>query len=181
MEPVLETERLRLRQFAQDLSDLEALNAIQSDAEHMRYYPHPFSLDESRGWIERRLAEYEEHGYSLWAVEDGSTDEFLGCVGPVHQLVDEVDELELGWSITPRRARQGIATEAARACRDWCFRELDVDHLIALVRPENEASRRVSEKVGMSVWKGTVYGSAGWIHLVYRVDRDQPRSEPETA
>jgi RimJ/RimL family protein N-acetyltransferase len=93
MEPVLETKRLRLRQFAQDLSDLGALNAIQSDADHMRYYPHPYSLDESRGWIERRLADYEEHGYSLWAVEDRVTSEFLGNVGPVHQSVDGVDEL----------------------------------------------------------------------------------------
>ena len=173
MEPIL-TERLRLRQFAPDLSDLEALHAIQSDAEHMRYYPHPYSLDESRGWIERRLADYEEHGHSLWAVEDRVTSEFLGNVGPVHQSVDGVDELELGWSITPHRARQGIATEAARACRDWCFVQLDADHVIALVRPENEASRGVAENVGMSVWKETVFGSMGWAHLVYRVDRPAP-------
>jgi RimJ/RimL family protein N-acetyltransferase len=176
VDPILETERLRLRRFAADLSDLDELNAIQSDAEHMRYYPHPFSLDETRGWIQRRLADYEERGYSLWVVEDRATGEFLGNVGPVHQLVDGVDELELGWSVTPRRARQGIATEAARACRDWCFAELNAHHLIALVRPENEGSRGVAEKVGMSVWKETLFGSMGWTHLVYRVDGDASRS-----
>jgi ribosomal-protein-alanine N-acetyltransferase len=176
VQPILETDRLRLRPFAADLSDLDALSAIQSDAEHMRYYPHPFSLGESRAWIERRLADYEDRGYSLWAVEDRATGEFLGNVGPVHQLVDGLDELELGWIITPRRARQGIATEAARACRDWCFAELRSDHLIALVRPENEPSRGVAKKLGMTVWKEAVHGSMGWTHLVYRVDRDQPEA-----
>ena len=43
----LETERLLLRSFHADLSDVDELHAIQSDPEHMRYYPHPFSRDET--------------------------------------------------------------------------------------------------------------------------------------
>ena len=66
-EEALETERLRLRPFAADLSDLEALHEIQSDAHHMRFYPHPFSREESRAWIERSLDRQERYGYSLWA------------------------------------------------------------------------------------------------------------------
>src|SRR5437867_1038117 len=134
---ILETPRLRLRQFADDLSDLDALYEIQSDVEHMRYYPHPFSLDETRSWIEKRLDEYAERGFSLWVVEDRVSGEFLGNVGPTIQRVDGIDEIELGWSITPPRARQGIATEAAAACRDHCFETLGMEHLISLVRPEN--------------------------------------------
>ena len=169
VDPPLETPRLRLRQLR--LEDLEALHAIQSDPEHMRFYPHPFSLEETRAWIERRLSEYAERGYSLWAVTDRATGEFLGNVGPVHQVVDGVRELELGWSITPRRARQGIASEAALASRDWCFSELGTDHLISLIRPAHEASRGVAERVGMRIWKATIHGSQRWRHLVYRVDR----------
>lgn len=112
---ILETPRLGLREFARDLSDVAALNAIQSDPGHMRFYPHPFSLDETREWIERQLARYDELGFGLWVVEDRATGEFLGNVGPTMQDVDGVEEVELGWSITPARARQGIATEAARS------------------------------------------------------------------
>jgi RimJ/RimL family protein N-acetyltransferase len=169
---VIETPRLRLREFAHDLSDADALHEIQSDADHMRYYPHPFSSDETRAWIERRIEQYEEDGYSLWAVEDRATGTFLGNVGPVKQMVDGVEEVELGWSITPRRARQGIATEAAAACRDHCFATLGLDHLISLIRPENAGSCGVAERIGMTVWKETVHGSMGWLHLVYRVDHD---------
>ena len=93
-EPFL-TPRLRLRRFADDLSDLDALHAIQSDPEHMRFCPHPFRRDESRAWIERAFEREARDGFSLWAVEDRVTGEFLGNCGPVAQLVDGVDEVEL--------------------------------------------------------------------------------------
>ncbi|MEP7059258.1 MAG: GNAT family N-acetyltransferase [Actinomycetota bacterium] len=172
MDPlVLQTQRLRLRPLARDLSDLEPLNAIQADPDHMRYYPHPFSMQDSRAWIQRWLEHEDRYGYALLAVEDREGGEFLGNVGFIHQVVDGIDELELGWSITPARARQGIATEAAAACRDWAFGRLDVDHLISLVRPENEPSAGVARNLGMRVWKETVFGSLGWIHQVFRIDR----------
>lgn len=165
----LETPRLRLRPLTFD--DVDALHAIQSDPEHMRYYPHPFAVEETREWIGKNIVRYEERGYGLWAIEDRTTGEFLGNCGPVHQLVDGADELELGWSVGPRHARQGIATEAACACRDWCFAELGAPYVIALVRPENAPSRGVAEKTGMTVWKETLFGSMSWPHVVYRVHR----------
>jgi ribosomal-protein-alanine N-acetyltransferase len=172
----LETARLRLRPFAADLSDLDALHEIQSDPEHMRFYPHPFSRDETRAWIERSLERQERYGFSLWAIEDRETGEFLGNCGPVHQVVDGLDEIELGWSVTPRRAGQGIATEAASVWRDRCLGPLGMGHVISLVRPENVPSRRVAEKIGMTVWKETLHGSMSWPHLVYRIHAEDPRS-----
>jgi [ribosomal protein S5]-alanine N-acetyltransferase len=166
---ILRTERLTLRPLT--VEDRAALFAIQSDPYHMRYYPHPFARHETTAWIDVFVEHHERYGHSLWAVEDATTGEFLGNVGPIHQRVDDLDEIELGWSITPARSRQGIASEAAAACRDWCWANLGVDHLISLVRPENEPSRGVAERIGMTVWKETLHGSQGWLHLVYRVDR----------
>ena len=94
----IETQRLRLRPL--EMADAEALNVIQADPHHMRFYPHPFSMQESREWIERMHERAERDGFALLAVEDRETGEFLG----------NVDEVELGWSITPTRARRGIAT-----------------------------------------------------------------------
>ena len=148
-----------------------ALHTIQSDPVHMRFYPHPFTREETDAWIERATAQVRTDGHSLWAVCDRRTGAFLGNVGPARRTVDGVDEVELGWSITPERAREGIASEAAAACRDWCWDHLDTPHLISLVLPANEPSRGVAERIGMTVWKETAYGSLGWRHLVYRVDR----------
>jgi [ribosomal protein S5]-alanine N-acetyltransferase len=166
----LETPRLRLRPLV--TADADALNAIQSDPHHMRFYPHPFSPEESREWIERMHERTERDGFALLAVEDRETGEFLGNVGPMVQHVDGVDEVELGWSITPTRARQGIATEAALACRDWVFATLPVDHVISLILPDNTPSLGVAENLGMTVWKQVLWGSLKpQTHLVYRLDR----------
>lgn len=172
-EPIL-TPRLRLRPFADDLSDLDALHEIQSDPEHMRFYPHPFSRQESRAWIERSLEREARDGFGLWAIEDRETGAFLGNCGPMMQVVDGVEEVELGWSVTPTRSGHGIATEAAVAWRDRCLGPLGLHHVISLIRPENVASRRVAEKIGMSVWKETTHGGHGWLHLVYRCGRGDP-------
>jgi [ribosomal protein S5]-alanine N-acetyltransferase len=176
----IDTPRLRLRPFATDLSDLDALHEIQSDPEHMRFYPHPFSREESQAWIERFLERQKRYGFSLWAIEDRETREFLGNCGPMPQIVDGIEEIELGWSVTPKRTGQGIATEAAIAWRDRCLGPLGMGHVISLIRPENIPSRRVAEKIGMTVWKETLHGSMAWPHLVYRVgESDLTPADPE--
>lgn len=168
--PMIMTARLRLRPLL--LTDAPALNRIQSDPHHMRFYPHPFSLDESRSWIERMHERTGRDGFALFAVEDRSTGEFLGNVGPMVQRVDGVDEIELGWSITPTRARQRIATEAAIAARDWVFATQAADHVISLILPDNAPSRGVAEHLGMRVWKETLWGrEEPRTHLVYRSER----------
>jgi len=170
--PTLETQRLLLRPLVAE--DAETLNRIQSDADHMRFYPSPFSFEETREWIARAQERYERDGFGLLAVEDRTTGEFLGNVGPVVQVVDGVDEIELGWSITPARSRQGIATEAAFACRDWVFDVVGADHVISLILPANEPSRGVARNIGMTIWKQTIFGSVRWLHDVWRIDADAP-------
>lgn len=118
--PTLETARLRLRPLV--ATDAVALNRIQSDAAHMRFYPHPFSLEESRQWIERMLERYARDGIAVLAVEDRASGELLGNVGPLVQRVDGVDEVELGWSITPDRARQGSPPKRLRRAGSGCSR-----------------------------------------------------------
>ncbi|MGZ5214270.1 MAG: GNAT family N-acetyltransferase, partial [Actinomycetota bacterium] len=158
------------------------LNAIQSDPHHMRFYPHPFSMQESREWIEKMHERSERDGFALLAVEDRATGEFLGNVGPHLQHVDDVDEVELGWSITPARARQGIATEAAAACRDWVFATLPIDHVISLILPANTPSRGVAENLGMTVWKDVMWGrERPLLHHVYRLDRPGGAGEPRSS
>jgi len=68
--PVLETARLRLRPLR--AGDAEALNAIQSDPVHMRFYPHPSTMEGSSDWIRRIQVRYDEIGYDLLAVLDPS-------------------------------------------------------------------------------------------------------------
>ena len=165
----IETERLRLRPFHDDASDLDALLAVLGDARSMRYYPAPFDRAGVRGWIERQLEGYERDGFGLLGIEDRATGEVIGDCGPMVQEVDGESFVELGWHVLRARQGQGVATEAGAACRDAAFASLDTPLLISLIRPENVPSRRVAEKLGFEIWRGTI--RAGWGHLIYRLDR----------
>lgn len=168
---VLETERLRLRAYRRE--DAEALAPMFADAEHMRYYPAPFSPEETQAWVDRQLERYRADGFGLLIVEDRYTGEVVGTCGPAVQLVDGGREVEIGWHVRPGWKGRGIAPEAAAAVRDWAFANLDVDHLISLVRPENRPSARVADRIGMHVDREVEF--KGLPHLVYRIDRVIPR------
>jgi RimJ/RimL family protein N-acetyltransferase len=79
MTAILETRRLRLREFR--LDDLDELAAIVADEEQMRFYPGPRTRDEACAWIGRNLSLYEEHGFGFWLIESRPTSEFLGYCG----------------------------------------------------------------------------------------------------
>jgi ribosomal-protein-alanine N-acetyltransferase len=163
-----ETERLRLRPFAADLSDTDAFERVVGDPVSMRWYPAPFDRLATQRWIEGQLERYEADGTGLLVIEDRASGELLGDCGAMFQDVDGERWLELGWHVLRARQREGIATEAGIACRDRAFAQLDPPFLISLIRPENVASRRVAEKLGFDIWRGTI--RARWGHLVYRLD-----------
>jgi RimJ/RimL family protein N-acetyltransferase len=55
----------------------------------------------------------------------------------------------VGYHVTPAWQGQGVATEAAAACRDFVIEHLEARELIAIIHPDNRASQRVAEKIGM--------------------------------
>jgi RimJ/RimL family protein N-acetyltransferase len=163
--PVLETDRLRLRPFAADLSDLDAMVPVLGDPYSMRFYPHPFDRAGVRAWIERQLDRYRVDGFGLCAIEELETGEVLGDCGPTIQHVDEAAFVELGWHVRPDRQGEGIATEAGTAWRDHCHGVAGIARLISLIRPENLASGRVAHKLGFRPWRETVRD--GMAHVVW--------------
>lgn len=167
--PVLHTQRLTLREF--EPGDLDALAAILSDPETMRYYPAPFDRAAVADWIARNRTRYANDGYGLWAMILNSTAELIGDCGLVRQSVDGVDEIEIGYHVRRDLWGRGYASEAARACRDYGFARLGADRLISLIRPENLASRRVAVKNDMTIWKEIT--RANLLHYVYAIRRDQ--------
>lgn len=164
---ILETGRLRLRVLTPD--DFAALFEFLGDAETMKYYPQPFDAASVRSGIERNIRRFEAYGGGLWAVVHKETDQVIGDCGLIYQRVDEVWELEIGYRFNRRFHHQGLATEAARACRDYGFRHYTVSRLISLIRPENLPSRRVAERNGLQISKETTH--AGLRHYVYAINR----------
>lgn len=171
---VLETDRLRLRPYRED--DLDALATMFADPVHMRWYPATFSRADTQAWVDRQLERYRNDGFGLWIAEERDGAGFVGTVGPVRQEVEGRSEVEIGWHVRPGLKGRGYAVEGATAARSWAFERLEVNHVIALIRPQNEPSRRVAEKLGMHVDREVDF--KGLLHLVYRSDRAEATIEP---
>jgi ribosomal-protein-alanine N-acetyltransferase len=169
---ILQTARLLLRELTPQ--DADALALVLSDPETMRYYPAPYDRAGVERWIERNRQRYQEDGVGLWAMEltkthDSDSQRMIGDCGIVVQQVEGERLYEIGYHLRRDFWGQGLATEAAIACRDWAFAHLKTDRLISLVRPENLPSRRVAASVGMTVWKEINWRSLP--HCVYSTER----------
>jgi ribosomal-protein-alanine N-acetyltransferase len=169
---ILQSPRLLLREFT--LKDADALAQVLSDPETMRYYPAPYDRAGVEQWIARNQQRYGDDGVGLWAMElKGSRESELhkavGDCGVVLQEVEGERLYEIGYHLRRDLWGQGLATEAAIACRDWAFANLNATRLISLIRLENLPSCRVAERAGMTVWKELEW--RGLRHLVYSIER----------
>jgi RimJ/RimL family protein N-acetyltransferase len=172
---VLQTARLLLREFTPQ--DADALALVLSDPKTMRYYPVPYDRTGVEQWIERNRQRYRDDGVGLWAMEltktpDSEFHKIIGDCGIILQEVEGERLYEIGYHLRRDFWGQGLATEAAIACRDWAFAHLKADRLISLIRPENLASCRVAERTGMTVWKEVNW--RGLVHYVYSIERGKP-------
>ena len=144
----IETERLTIRPLVE--TDAEALHEVWSDPEAMRYIPSepPHTLEESLSRLRRHIERHERSGLSLWAVDERETGEVLGSCGlfPVEGTGPEV---EVAYHFARRHWGKGYATEAAAACVEAGLRDAGLPRVLAFAYPENVASIRVMEKIGM--------------------------------
>jgi ribosomal-protein-alanine N-acetyltransferase len=164
---ILQTPRLLLRELTPE--DAAALALVLSDPETMRYYPAPMDRPAVEQWIERNRQRYLDDGVGLWAMELMKTGEMIGDCGVILQQVEGERLYEIGYHLRRDLWGQGLATEAAIACRDWAFAHMKMDRLISLIRPENLPSSRVAERNGMTVWKEVNW--RGLLHYVYSIEK----------
>ena len=142
---MLETERLILRPLKE--SDTDAVYAMRSDKDVMRYIREPQNRAENESWIRLISSRWETEKIGFCGVFEKKTGNFLGWCG-IWRL-QETDELEIGYAIAKRFWNRGYATEAARSFLQYAFETLKSDKITAVAEPENAASCRVMEKLGM--------------------------------
>ncbi len=148
MESIIETDRLFLRQLT--LEDTFNLSLVLSDQESMRYYPHAFSNEEVKKWIERNIERYKNDGFGLWAVIRKADNQFLGDCGITLQNIDGDILPEIGFHIIKTFCNMGYATEAAEACRKYAMDVLGYKSIYSYSEIGNKASQRVSSKIGLN-------------------------------
>jgi ribosomal-protein-alanine N-acetyltransferase len=145
---LLSTDRLVFRPFAP--GDLPLLADLHGDPDVMRH----LSVD-GRAWsgdvlaakLERFIEEQARHGFSKWKVHRRDDDRFVGRAG----FSPFEGDVELGFILKRELWGAGYATECARGLLAWMDRNCpQIGRVVAFAHPENLASCRVLEKVGMT-------------------------------
>ncbi len=143
---ILESDRLILRTWA--LEDADAAFKIWGNAEVMQFIGKPFeSVEVAQRALGNAIAAQEKNGFCLWAAVEKSSAEVIGCCG--FHLYEDGSALELAYHFIPSSWRHGYATEAAAACVKYGFGRLNRLRIVAFAHPDNAASNRVLEKIGM--------------------------------
>jgi RimJ/RimL family protein N-acetyltransferase len=145
---VLTTPRLLLRTFR--LDDLPAYAAINADPEVMRYIGGPMTKHDSDEIAEWAQQCYDDEGIGLLAIERREDGRFLGMTGVSHEDWYP-DDIQLGWRLAREHWGHGYATEAASAWLGHALGHLGYRRVLAVADVPNLRSRRVMERLGMSI------------------------------
>ena len=140
----LETQRLHLRPLTFD--DVPALTEGLFTDPQVTWDGQVYGEADAHALVEAKRRHLEEHGFGMLGVEDRASGELLGYAGVQH--LEGGDELELGYYLRRSAWGRGLGTELARLLTDAAFRELGTDTIVAVVRPQNAASKHVLEKTG---------------------------------
>ncbi|WP_309241979.1 GNAT family N-acetyltransferase [Brevibacillus daliensis] len=151
---MFETDRLKLRQM--DENDEDNLMRIFSDPIAMQYYPSTKTKEQAQSWIKWNLKNYENNDVGLWICELKENGAYVGQCGIVPQIVNEQQEMEVGYLFVREFWGRGLATEAARASRDFGFTKLGLPRLISMIYKPNLPSIKVAERIGMTFEKETL-------------------------
>lgn len=139
--PIL-TARLRLRPL--ELDDWPAVHAFASDPTTMAFMPEGV-MDDAQ--TRQFIAEHCSDESRYYAAELLAEDRLIGYL-PFHPWYS-ARIYEIGWVLHPDYQGKGYATEAAAALLAHGFTTLGLHRVIATCQPQNPASWRIMEKLGM--------------------------------
>ena len=145
----LETERLVLRDWREE--DSVVFSRMNRDPKVMEYFLKPLTDTESRDFYERIRREIDTFGWGLFAAEVKISGKFIGYIG-LHHTNFETDFcpcIEIGWRLCENSWGRGYATEGARACLDYAFRQLQLPEIYSFTSLPNRRSERVMQKIGL--------------------------------
>ncbi len=110
-----------------------------------------------QNWFTKVFTRYENNLGGLNALISKEDSELVGMCGLLIQTVDEIQELEIGYSILPAYWKKGYATEAAKKCKVYAFDRKLAESIISIIHIDNIPSQKVALNNGMYLDKTTTY------------------------
>ncbi|MDG5472140.1 GNAT family N-acetyltransferase [Jeotgalibacillus sp. ET6] len=154
----IKTKRLEIRDF--NTEDWREVYLYTSNKDVMTYMPEGvLSKEAVKEFVDKNSGEDAEK----FPIILRENDQLIGHLVFHPYFGDHT--YEIGWVMNPAYQKNGYASEAARAVLEYGFGELKLHRIIATCQPENEASFRVMEKIGMrkeGFFKKCIPHENGW-------------------
>jgi len=170
-EQPLTTDRLLLRRWKTE--DLDPYAELCADPEVMRWIGSGVTRtrDECAEAIEKFEIFWEQNGFGLFAVELRGSHQFIGFTGlAIPAFLPEVmPSIEIGWRLARHAWGKGYATEAAKNSLDFGFKKCGIQRFVSIHQVGNDASGRIMEKMGMSLYLDTIDPSCDRLVRVYEI------------
>ncbi|MBS1608454.1 MAG: GNAT family N-acetyltransferase [Bacteroidetes bacterium] len=149
MSYIISTKRLGLRKWKDE--DIQPFTLLNADTEVMQYFPSTLSKDQTLNMIRRIKKDFAKNGFGLYAVEIKESLEFIGFTGfsiPAFEAFF-TPCIEIGWRFKKEVWGNGFATEAAIACLQFGFKQLEFDKIVSFTAAVNNKSENVMKRIGM--------------------------------
>ncbi|HDR4594877.1 TPA: GNAT family N-acetyltransferase [Bacillus cereus] len=138
----IEAERLLIRKF--EFKDWEAVHEYTSDSNVMKYIPEGvFTEEDTRNFVNKNMGENAKN-FPVILIDENI---LIGHI-VFHKYFGD-HTYEIGWIFNPKYYNKGYASEAAQATLKYGFKEMKLHRIIATCQPENTASYRLMDKIGM--------------------------------
>ncbi|HAS6089581.1 TPA: GNAT family N-acetyltransferase [Vibrio vulnificus] len=144
-----ETERLIVRHF--ELSDSDFIIQLLNQASFIRYIADKnvrTTEDAIQYLTNGPIASYQHYGFGLSMVVLKACGTPVGMCGVLKR--PELEHPDLGYAFLEKHWRQGYAEEAAKAVLADAFERYQLEQILAVTLPDNQASNGLLQKLGFS-------------------------------
>ncbi len=147
--PVLETERLVLREITLDDAEFWIRNFSDPDVVELTAWEPPRDLDAAKAEILQFCTQpFRESTGIRWGIALRGSSDLVGTLG-YHQWVREgAHRARMGYDLLPEHRRRGLMTEAMRTAVAYGFTTMGLHRIEVLTDPINTASIRLVERLG---------------------------------
>lgn len=106
------------------------------------------TLEQAEQYLEAGpLRSYQLHGFGMFRLVRISDGVNIGLAGLVYR--EYLGIPDVGYAMLPEFSGQGYASEAAQAVFAYGKNVLDLPQIVGIVAPDNIASKRILEKIGL--------------------------------
>lgn len=145
------TKRLLIRELS--VQDIPNMYEIYQNPEVKKYITDiddylDHEIDRHRAYIKNV---YNFYGYGLWGIFSKETGQLIGRCGIQNTIINNRDEIELGYLLDVNHWGFGYALECIQAVIDYAFLNLNMNRIVAVIDPLNKRSINVANRIGMKI------------------------------